>query len=575
MPAPSPLPRLLASLLVLLLVGAHGLSAQAMRQNGLSEGGMVSAAQPLATEAGVRMLEMGGNAADAAVAAGFAIAVVEPTMNSIGGRNQILVRLPDGSVVGIDGTTQAPWDYDYDEAPQASYGYPVIGVPGAAAGLLKLHREHGSLPLGTVMAPAIDYAENGFRLLPAEAARHASGMEQGREFYGTAASYLEADGTAYDGGDLLVQKDYARTLRALAEGGHDAFYRGEIAEIMAADLAAHGSAVKLEAFHEYEALDAGIVRGSYRGYDIVGLDVPAAGTVVIQALHVLEGFDPASMSEAEWAAVAGQAIGLASPELRATGTDTARVRALSREWADRVREQVRAPAGSRLGDAARDAERDAAGEGMAGSAGPAHTALAGLPLVPELDPRGDGQGHTTHLTAADADGMMVALTQTLGPNMGSKVVTPGLGFLYASTLGGYLGRMEPGQRARSFISPVMVFRDGEPVLALGAAGGSRIVAGVTQVISRMIDQGMTLAEALEAPRVFQTDPGELDAETTPVVGWTEAELDQMRALGLEIRSVGRDGAFSRVHAVAREAGNGAWRGGADPDWEGSARGPGG
>lgn len=584
MPRSRDLPRLLASLLALLLVGAHGLSAQAQRQNGASDGGMVSAAQPLATEAGVRMLELGGNAADAAVAAGFAIAVVEPTMNSIGGRNQILVRLPDGRVVGIDGTTQAPWDYDYDEAPRASYGYPVIGVPGAAAGLLKLHREHGSLPLETVMAPAIDYAENGFRLLPNEAARHGSGMEQGREFFGTAAVYLEEDGTAYDGGDLLVQKDYARTLRAVAEGGHDAFYRGAIAQTMAADLAAHGSAVKLEAFHDYEALDAGIVRGSYRGYDIVGLDVPAAGTVVIQALNVLEGFDPGSMSEAEWAAVAGQAIGLASPELRATGTDTARARALSKEWADRVRDQVRAPAGSRLGDGradgaaaagegmARSAAERTAGEGMARSAGPTAAASAGLPLVPALDPRGDGQGHTTHLTTADGDGMMVALTQTLGPNMGSKVVTPGLGFLYASTLGGYLGRMEPGQRASSFISPVMVFRDGEPILALGAAGGSRIVAGVTQVISRMIDQGMTLAEALEAPRVFQTDPGELDAETSPVIGWTEAELDEMRALDLEIRTVERDGAFSRVHAVARE--DGAWRGGADPDWEGSARGPG-
>jgi len=133
--------------------------------------------------------------------------------------------------------------------------------------------------------------------------------------------------------------------------------------------------------------------------------------------------------------------------------------------------------------------------------------------------------------------------------------------------------MEPGQRARSFISPVMVLRDGQPVLALGAAGGSRIVAGVTQVISRMVDQGMSLAGALEAPRVFMTDGG-LQAETSPVIGWTPAELRQMRGLALDVVGVERAGAFSRVHAVHFDRDADAWIGGADPDWEGSARGPG-
>lgn len=550
----------------LLLSSPGAAPAQNARQAGTSARGMVSAAQPLATEAGVRILEMGGNAADAAVAAGFAIAIVEPTMNSIGGRNQILIRLPDGLVRGIDGTTQAPWDYDYDTAPQASYGYPVIGVPGAAAGLLKLHADYGSLPLETVMAPAIDYAENGFRVLPGDARRQAAAAEQLAEFPGSRQAYLETDGSPYEPGDLLVQKDYANTLRAIAGGGHDAFYRGEIAETMAADLAAHGSAVKLQAFHEYQALDAGIVRGSYRGYEIVGLDVPAAGAVVVQALHIMENFDPRELTDAEWAAVTGQALGIASPELRALGTDTAAARATSKAWAARMAEDVAAPAGSRTGVMDADARASSSPPSL-GLVREAPTRLA------PLGPRRDDQGHTTHLTAADGRGMVVALTQTLGPNMGSKVVTPGLGFLYASTLGGYLGRMEPGQRARSFISPVMVFRDGAPVLALGAAGGSRIVSGVTQAISRMIDDGMSLAEALAAPRVHMIGEGALDAETSPVIGWTPGELEEMRALGLEVRETTRHGAFSRVHAVAYDADTGRWHGGADPDWEGSARGP--
>ncbi len=184
---------------------------------------MVSAAHPLATEAGVRMLETGGNAADAAVAAGFAIAIVEPTMNSIGGRNQILVRTPDGSFHGIDGTTQAPWDYDPEIAPQASYGYAVIGIPGALAGLMKLHEEHATLPLETVIAPAIEYAEYGFRVRPADALRQAAGAAQGLEFPGTAAAYYRHDGSPYRAGDLLRQPDYANTLRRIVAGGRDTF----------------------------------------------------------------------------------------------------------------------------------------------------------------------------------------------------------------------------------------------------------------------------------------------------------------------------------------------------------------
>jgi len=182
------LPGVLFALLVTLAAPIYG---QSVRQASRSESGMVSAAHPLATDAGVRMLELGGNAADAAVAAGFAIAVVEPTMNSIGGRNQILVRTPDGDVHGIDGTTQAPWDYDEATAARADYGYAVIGVPGALAGLLKLHEDHGSLPLATVMAPAIEYAQNGFRVLPADARRQASGLRQAREFPGTVNAFYK------------------------------------------------------------------------------------------------------------------------------------------------------------------------------------------------------------------------------------------------------------------------------------------------------------------------------------------------------------------------------------------------
>jgi gamma-glutamyltranspeptidase/glutathione hydrolase len=557
-PAPLPRPNRLAvlGLLIGASVVAAPLDAQSVRQSGRSDAGMVSTAHPLATEAGVRMLEMGGNAADAAVAAGFAVAIVEPTMNSIGGRNQILLRTGDGEVFGIDGTTQAPWDYDPATAERASYGYAVIGIPGAAAGLLKLHAEHGTLPLATVMAPAIDYAENGFRVLPADAARQASGAEEALRFPGTAEAYYRADGSPYRAGDILVQPDYAETLREIVAGGHEAFYRGPIAEAMAADLQANGAPIDLDDLAQYEAEDSRIVLGSYRGYDLIGTDVPAAGVLVIQALQIMENFDPEAMSEAEWFAVTGQSLDIASGELRGLGSDTAAARATSRAYAARMAEQVVAPAAAGIGErAGAGVTRRPAGDAPHD---PAHTL-----------------GHTTHLSTADADGMVVSLTQTLGPNMGSKVVTPGLGFLYASTLGGYLSSVdEPGERARSNIAPFLVARDGEVVLVLGAAGGGMIPPAVVHAVTRVIDFGMDLPEALEAPRAVGGWDGALRVETSPIIGWTETELAEMRALGLELEEVERSGAFGRVHGIQRDLATGLWIGAADPDWEGVARGPG-
>ena len=524
------------------------LGAQAVRQSGRSEAGMVAASHPLATDAGVRILEIGGNAADAAVATAFAIAIVEPTMNSIGGRNQILVRTANGEVHGIDGTTQAPWDYDHETAPQASFGYAVIGIPGALAGLIKLHEEHGSLSLAQVMQPAIKYAEDGFRILPGDAARQAGGAEQALQFPGTAAAYYKGDGSPHRAGEILRQPDYAVTLRKIMVGGHDIFYRGEIADAMVADFAANGAVIDKADLEQYVAEDSRIVRGTYRGYELIGTDVPAAGVLSIQALHIMETFDPNSMTEAEWFAVAGQSLRLAQRELAVLGTEAEAERATSKAYAAELALEIAAP-----------------GRASASEWTP----------MPELEARGDLYGgHTTHLSTADADGMVVSLTQTLGPNMGSKVVTPGLGFLYASTLGGYLGTMtQPGMRARSNINPFIVVKDGEVVMVLGAAGGGLIPPAVVHAITRVIDFGMDLPSALGQPRVAAGFGGGFNAETSPGIGWTDQEVAEMRALGIDVNPQPRDGAFGRVHGIQFDAESGTWIGAADPDWEGAARGP--
>jgi gamma-glutamyltranspeptidase/glutathione hydrolase len=500
--------------------------------------GMVAAGQPLATWAGVQILEAGGNAADAAVAAAFAIAVVEPTMNSIGGRTQILIRLPSGEIKGIDATTQAPMTYDPATAPQASYGYAVVGVPGAVAGLVRLQSEFGTLPLETVMAPALRYARNGFRILPGDARRQASGAEQAAEFEGTRKYYLKADGSPYEAGDLLVQEDLGNTLELIAKTDGEAFYRGSIAEAMAEDLQANGSAVTLESLRDYVAEDGQIVRGSYRGFDLAGMFIPTAGAVAVEALQILENFDLASMDLAERTALVGEALRLAIIDFRSEGVDQRADELTSKAWAATRAQEVTLGEPVGVGDE----------------------------TLYHLE-----GSHTTHLSTADKEGMMVALTQTLGPNMGSKVVTPGLGFLYASTLGGYLGDMQPGERARSFICPFILEKDGEPVMVLGAAGGGMIPIAVVNAIVHYVDGGLPFPQAVAAPRIAPAGVG-FTMETHTGAGWSDGMLDAVRGLGLEIRETPREAAFGRIHGISFDSRTGNWVGVADPDWEGSALG---
>lgn len=546
-----------------------------LSQVALCDEGVVAVAHPLAADAGAEMLAQGGNAVDAAVAAGFALAVVEPSMSGLGGRAQILIRLPDGSHHGIDATTQAPATYDPDTAPQASYGYPTVGVPGVPAGLLRALEEYGSLPRATVMAPAIRYASEGFEVLPGEAERQVGSTEMLSEFEGSRRYFIEPDGTPREAGDHWVQEDLAATLRAIAEGGVDAFYRGPLAEAMAADLQANGAAVTLESLAEYRAETSEIVRDDYRGNELIGLWIPSFGAITIHALNLLETLPVSELDEAEWAAAVAEAIHVAYLERPNQSDLEDAARLVSDEYASERASLMRLP-------------EDIAGEATAHRRAPggdvARHALADEAALPPSWL--EEVGHTTHLTTADAEGMVVALTQTNGPSMGSRVASPGLGFLYAATLGGYLGRMEPGERARSHISPFMVERDGRPFLALGAAGGGRIPTAIIAAVSRVVDQGMSLPEAVAAPRVVpsfgsQSDEGdpdaprEIDVEVDTGLGFEEAVIERLRTMGYEVDPTDREGAFGRIHAVRWHADTGVWEAVADPDWEGAAAVPGG
>jgi gamma-glutamyltranspeptidase/glutathione hydrolase len=187
--------------------------------------------------------------------------------------------------------------------------------------------------------------------------------------------------------------------------------------------------------------------------------------------------------------------------------------------------------------------------------------------IPEIEK--DLNGHTSHLTVVDKNGMIVSLTQTIGPTMGSKVATPGLGFLYAQTMGGYLGKVEPNLRVPSHISPVIVFKGDKPFLALGAAGGSRIPSSIVNVISKVVDYKMPLTESLHAPRVHSLEEG-ISLEVVDGMNWNKDDSTYFSQLGYTVKMGRLPGQFGRIHAVMLDTLTGEWIGCADPDWEGTA-----
>ena len=506
-----------------------------------SKNGMVVTGHPLATKAGVDILAKGGNAVDAAVAAAFTLSVVEPSMNGIGGRNQILIYSPETGYHGIDGTTAAPHDYDYENAPKKRYGYPSIGIPGVVKGLTKAQADFGSLGLKFVMNPAIEIADKGHALIAGEAIRQSMVNKQLNEFEGTRQHFLQTDGSPMVPGQWFVQKDLANVLQAIADNGPDVFYSGWIAEKIVADNQANGGVLSMKALAEYEAEVSHIVTGSYRGYNLSALWMPSFGAITIEALHILESLSDDLTNNLDWGEAVYHAIESAYLDRKNQKSLLDAEKLTSKKWAEKRAAEI-------------------------------HNEQAFVDWDDLPESFTAPMGHTTHLTVVDKNGMVVSLTQTVGTIMGSKVVTPGLGFVYAQTLGGYLGEVKPGQRAASHISPIIVSKDGSPILALGAAGGARIPSAIVAVISRVIDQDHSLEKAMVLPRVYPQKEG-IDLEWTGVDGWTSADSIYYTEMGHAVTIQKQKGKFGRVHAIIKNNKTGEWIGVADPDWEGSAGAP--
>jgi gamma-glutamyltranspeptidase/glutathione hydrolase len=484
----------------------------------VARNGMVVAQEKRATHVGVEVLQAGGNAVDAAVATGFALAVTHPQAGNIGGGGFMLVHLAArNETIAIDYRETAPaamtrdifLDQNGDADPKKSRDSALgIGVPGTVAGLALAHEKYGSgkFTLAQLIAPALRLAREGIPVADEFADTLARAQPRLARWPAAAKIFLKADGAPLTLGDTLVQTDLAASLETIARDGARAFYQGPLAEKIVAGIRANGGIITADDLKWYRAIERVAVRGSYRGYEIASMPPPSSGGVhLIEILNILEGF-PLRESGAESAATLHLLIEAMKPA-----------------YADRA-EYLGDPAFVKVPVGGLTAKSYAAELRKAidpARARPAQSIRAGKPPA-----EGD---QTSHFSVIDAQGNAVANTTTLNFYYGLGLVADGTGFLLNNELddfaakpgaanafglvGGDANAPGPGKRPLSSLAPTILFRDGRVFMVTGTPGGSRIITITLQVILNVIDHRMNLAEAVAAPRIHhQWLPDEVNAE---------------------------------------------------------------
>lgn len=482
---------------------------------------MISAPTPEAVEAGLAILDAGGNAVDAAAATAFALLVTDPQMGSVGGRSQILIRLADGTFVGIDGATQAP--ANVGEPWGRGHGYGTVPIPGSPAALEEMMSEYGTLSLAEVLRPAIRLASEGFTI-KADLHEAFRANERDLKLYpGTRAHFFKVDGSPYSEGDLFRQPALARTLEAMAREGAQALYTGSLADAIVDEMGAHGGLIRGEDLAQYRPMEGPLVEGGYRGFEIVARGGNCDGASVIEMLQILEHFDLAGydIADPEYIHILAQALYLGQTD----------------EYVPDWIQVSRAHAARRV----REIDLKQA-----------------LPIAIRGGSHLDGDTH--HFSVVDAAGNAVAITQSIGPSFGSKVASLELGFFYA-----YSYDMNddpiPYQREKTSQSPTMLLKEGEPFLVLGSAGSSRIPGSIVRTVVNVIDHGMGLEDALGARRWFIA-PNGLRIEA---LGLPDPVAGALEEYGYDLQPYfEKNGYLGRVHAVLVDPLTGTLFGGSDP-----------
>jgi gamma-glutamyltranspeptidase/glutathione hydrolase len=528
--------------------------------------GMVVADEPLAADVGVEVLKSGGNAVDAAVAVGFALAVTHPFAGNLGGGGFMLLRFADGRSTFIDFRERAPeratrdmyLDAQGNLTQDSVDGWRAAGVPGSVRGFELAQSKYGSQKWDAVIAPAIALASSGFALSykSSELLRNAHNLTQDPE----SKRIFQKGGAYYDAGEVLAQPELAATLRRIATSGAREFYEGETAHRLVSEMAKHGGLVTLADLQRYQAVERTPLSGAYRGLTIFTAPLPSSGGIgILQMLGMLEG-----SGYQKSGAGSAAAIHYTAEVMRRFFADRSQYLGDS----DFVKVPIKAlldPAYIRERRASIDPDR----------ATPSDRISPGKPAVREGT-------ETTHYSIVDASGNAVAVTYTLNNGYGSGVTVPGLGFLLNDEMDDFTAKpntpnlfgliqgaanaIEPGKRPLSAMTPTIVVRDGKPFMVLGAPGGPRITTAVLQVMLNVIDFHMNIQDAVDAPRFHhQWKPDKLYLEP----GISPDTVALLEDMGHQVdNSPGV--VLARINAILNDSG---WlQGAADTRWVGKAAG---
>ncbi len=494
-----------------------------------AEHGMVVTAQHLATDVGVDVLKSGGNAVDAAVAVGYALAVVYPTAGNLGGGGFMTIRMKDGKTTFLDFRERAPLaatktmylDAKGDIVPRASLdGYLAVGTPGSVMGFETAREKYGTRKREELIAPALKYAKEGFTLEQGDAASFATGAKRLAKDDEAAKIFLKTGGSPYVSGEKLVQPDLAAVLQSISEKGPDAFYKGAPAEAIVKASQAKGGILAKEDFEQYKVRELKPIECNYRGYDIISSPPPSSGGVIIcEILNVLEGY-PLSylgygsaeavhiMVEAMRYAYVDRNAALGDPDF----IDNPVSKLLDRSYAASIRAKI-------------DPYR-------AGTSA-------------NLKPLGGKEStETTHYSVIDDEGNAVAVTYTLNGSFGAGVVAPGTGVLLNNEMDDFTSKpgvpnlyglvqgeanaIAPKKTPLSSMSPTIVTKDGKPFMVIGSPGGSRIITITLEAILNVVDFGMDISQAVNAPRIHhQWQPDTVYLEPYALSPDTEKALAAM------------------------------------------------
>lgn len=531
------------------------------------EGGMVSSTDRVASEIGAEMLRRGGNAFDAAVAVHFALAVVNPEAGNIGGGGFLVATLPGGERVALDFREKAPLaahadmflDDEGNVTRASVVGHLASGVPGSIGGMWEAHRRYGALPWADVVEPAVNLAD-GIVMHERLASSLRSNAPRLRQFPATAAAFLP-DGSPPRVGDRFRQPDLRETLRRIGRDGRDGFYRGTTADLIVAEMGRGGGLITHRDLADYEPAWRDAVEVAYRGYRVVSMPPSSSGGATLGLiLNILEGYDLASagflsrdhvhlFAEAARRAFADRNVYLADPDF----VDVPLAEMVSERYAAERRREIR---------------RD--------------RATPSVSTEPGLGPGPGEAEHTTHYSVIDAHGNAVAVTTTINSLYGSRVTVAGAGFLLNNEMDdftalpgvpnqfglvqGAANAIEPGKRMLSAMTPTIVLdAAGRPRLLVGSPGGPTIISTVAQIISNVVDFGMTLPEAVAAPRLHhQHLPDVLRYERD---GLRAEVVEALGAMGHDVEA--RPGYQGDVTAIVVEP-DGSFLGVADPRRGGAA-----